>query len=225
MSRTRPAESQDDDEFRSVVERGAARGVIRRIPAPERAVILMCVENGASFPPAISRLLERVTPAKLREPREAAIRGDPLAAVLDGERGEIRIGNSVASCAHSCAEINKDLPMSRSRFDGHADVAASQRLDKCRGDIGRRWRQEYSGMREDAKHATENDAGQTNGLAPGEMPLKPLPVVAVTGTVGSRGVHQHIHIDKQHDYDSASIRSRSAAESSRLTPLRSPPPP
>lgn len=94
---------------------GRAGVELRRIAKrrPWRDVRHLRVRNVAEVPrsPCDLGLFERVPPAKTRKAREMFVGCDPLAAVLDGKRGVICVGDHAAANAPLNAEVGKDLPM------------------------------------------------------------------------------------------------------------------
>src|ERR1700724_2483816 len=100
-----------------------------------------------------------MAPAQFREPAEAAVGGDPLASRLDGECGEIGVGNQIAFRARPDAETGEDRPVPRSGSYRHAVRLGSQLLGEADGKIDRGWAGEDPRVGDDPQEATENDVG------------------------------------------------------------------
>src|SRR5262249_48092737 len=82
----------------------------RRCPGTWWDAVAFVIE--ADRRPAASA--ERMPDAKPREAAIVAVGRDPLAAGLDRERGEIRVGNEVAARTDLLAEAREDRPVMRS---------------------------------------------------------------------------------------------------------------
>lgn len=79
---------------------------------------------------------DRVAPPKAGEAREVAIGGDQLAAGLDRERGEERVGDEVPTGAAVAAGSNEQIPVALTRREsdgvgsGPKHVGERERVDR-----------------------------------------------------------------------------------------------
>src|SRR5437762_2057591 len=84
-------------------------------------------------------------PAEPRKPAVVSIGGDPLAARLDGQRGEKRVRDEVASSARPRTKIGEDLPMPLGRGDRNRVGLFAQKIAKLDRTCQRRGRMEMRG--------------------------------------------------------------------------------
>ena len=144
-----------------------------------------------------------------------AIGGDPLNAVLDGQRCVVGIGNEIPSgiCLPAEVKENRPVPGAGSK-DRHAGMIPEHAYIRCRR-VRRRWGIEDLGMSEHPQAAAQGEfrhAAAVHGIEP---LLEPRAILRVPRCILPVSVHDHVHVEQDHR---SSMTSSRLAESSRSTP-------
>ena len=118
--------------------------------------------------------------AQAREAAVVAVRGDPLAAGLDRECGEVGIGDEVAAAAGLGAEAGEDLPVPGSRREQGCVRLRSKRLAERDCLWQRRRLLEDRRMGDDPEEPAQDEIGDPVRLLGGDGPLQPAAVIGVS---------------------------------------------
>lgn len=146
-----------------------------------------------------SRPLQRMADAKARKAVVVAVRGDPFASALDGQRGEERIRYQVAFDVGHSAQPTEDVPMTRPRGDHRAVRLLTEFLDEGEGISHQTVRIEDLRMSHDTEETAEDGIGQAIGLVGIDEVLEPREIGAMVPSVFAMGIHKHVDIKKNHE--------------------------
>lgn len=156
-----------------------------------------------------------------RETSILAIAGNPLAAVLDREGRKPCVLNEVARGLSLLAQINKDRPVAATRLNEVAILLFKESRTELQSLATFARLLEYARICGDADYRAENLGGDAVVGVTVDHGLEPLTVSSILERVLPESVDQGIDVRENHLRPS--IRSKSAAESSRFTPGKVPP--
>jgi hypothetical protein len=162
-----------------------------------------------------------MSPAEALVSAKTTVRCDPIAACFDGQRGVIRVRDVVAARIIRHAQRSEQFPVALTWSHQDATRLLSNRIDKLDGTAQRRRLFEHARMRHNSEKPAQHKVGNTKRIRIGEDGLQPGMIPIVIGDVLTMRIDQHVHIEKNH----SSIVARSAAESFKSTPGRTPPRP
>ena len=100
--------------------------------------------------------VQEIADAQPRIDREAAIQRHPLAAVLDGERRVVSVGQAISRQLERAGHSMEDAPMTVARSQRRKFGLREQRIDKGHSVAARRRRMEYPGVRQHPEHAAQH---------------------------------------------------------------------
>ena len=105
-----------------------------------------------------------MAPTETWEPREVTVGRDQLAARLDREGRQVRVGHEVASCRAVAAQPNEDRPVSFAGRDGNSVRCRTERLGERDRLVHRRRGIEDPRMGGDAYEAGKDRLGKCERL-------------------------------------------------------------
>lgn len=127
-----------------------------------------------------------------------AVRRDPLAATLNGERGKERIRHQVSFDVGHGAQPGEDFPMARPRSHHRTVRLLTEFLGEGEGRAHQTGRVEDLRMGHDPEKPAEHKIGKAVGLIGINQILEPREVVAMVQGVLTVGIDEHVDIKKHH---------------------------
>src|SRR5580693_8240742 len=144
-------------------------------------------------------LVEGMTPAQSGEATEVLVGGDDLAAVFQGERSEVRVGDEFAAGVGPPAQVREDAPELRTRANHMrlglvADlVSKSKCVRDCAGHLA-----VEPAVGDDADHTEHREVGDRVRLGAVDQRPHPVSVLRVPFGVTPMGVDHHVHVHEHH---------------------------
>jgi len=129
-----------------------SRGVLPRWSGPERPGLSGYLRREPEFCGCRRSLdrFERMTPPQTGETGIVAVGGDPFASALDGQGGQVGVGNPISLRLCAPAKVAENAPVSRARCDHHALGPFAELIRELEGRLDGVGMPEDTGLSHDA---------------------------------------------------------------------------